>query len=130
VLAAIGCVSLPGLLITDAYDLALAQELPRATSAPIADQAHGYALASIISLPGVIGTILGSVLVTIAAARAGAVPVAAPVLMLLGWIVPQVAYEPVLTIGGGMLLVAGSAVAAAALTRPAAGAAPVPAPAS
>ena len=38
-LAVVGLATLPGLLVTDFYDLALAQALPRAQSAEIADAA-------------------------------------------------------------------------------------------
>ena len=42
----IGLATLPGLLVTDFYDLALAQALPRAQSVEIADAAHdGWAAA-------------------------------------------------------------------------------------
>jgi len=86
-LAIVGTVSLPGLLVTDFYDLALAQELPRATSAAISDKASEPFWLILFQLPAVVGSILGTTLLAFALWRAKVVALWAPLAVLAGYVV-------------------------------------------
>lgn len=86
-LAIVGTISLPGLLVSDFYDLALAQELPRATSAAISDKASEPFWLILFQLPAVIGSILGTTLLAFALWRAKIVALWAPLLVLAGYVV-------------------------------------------
>jgi hypothetical protein len=117
VLAVLGMTTLPGLLITDAYDLALAQELPRATGVMVSEAAGELPLSTILGLPAIAGTVLGLWVLSIGLWRAGEAPVAFPVLMIAGWVVSFATFEPVLIVGGGVVMLAGCVVAASRLLR-------------
>src|SRR6201991_5164130 len=70
-LAIFGLATLPGLLVTDFYDLALAEALPREQSVPISDAAlEGWA-ATLISLTGTLPVFAGMIVLVFAAWRAG-----------------------------------------------------------
>ncbi len=86
-LAIVGTISLPGLLVTDFYDLALAQELPRAQSAAVSDAASEPFWLALFQLPAVVGSILGTTLLAFALWRARVVALWAPLLVLAGYVV-------------------------------------------
>ena len=70
-LAVGGLATLPGLLVTDFYDLALAQALPRAQSAEIADAAASGWAPALMFISGVLPVFIGTVVLVVAAWRAG-----------------------------------------------------------
>lgn len=112
VVTVLGMTILPGLLVTDAYDLALAQELPRADSVRVSEAAGDLVLTAVLGTAGGLGMLLGTSLIAIALWRARVVPVATPVLVIAGWIVGYATFTPAVMIGGAMLLVAAYAIAA------------------
>lgn len=118
VLTVVGATTMPGLLITDAYDMAIARELPRDVGVRVSDAVGETWMAAVIHMPALIGFILGGIVLVVALWRAGIVPVAAPVLVVLGWIVPFVGYSAALFTIGGALLVAGYLVVAMRLVAP------------
>lgn len=81
--AVFGWVSLPGLLVTDFYDLALAQTLGPREGAAVSDRAGEYAGAIVMGVPVLLG-ILGLFLLVLALWRAGFVPAWVPVVLLAG----------------------------------------------
>ena len=95
---------LSGLLVTDAYDLSLAQHLPSAQALAVED---GISLPGMlaIALPSAFGTILGLVLVLAAMWRARWVSWVPMILMLAGWAVGYGAHTLVRA-GAGATLVA------------------------
>jgi hypothetical protein len=106
VLAVIGTATLPGLLVTDIYDLALAQKLPRGLSVAVANHANNAWSGAIMASPAVIGTVIGTTLLIAAAWRAGLAPAWAAPLALAGWLI---AHRPGLgpaIAGGALLLIA------------------------
>ncbi len=117
VLAVLGMTTLPGLLVTDAYDLALAQELPRDTSVMVTDTVGELPLSTILGLSAVAGTVLGLWVLAFGLWRAGEAPVAFPILMVAGWVVSFATFEPALIVGGGVLILASCVVAANSLLR-------------
>jgi hypothetical protein len=116
-LAVVGLVALPGLIVTDAFDLALAEGLDRKASVAISDAATSKLLAIVISAPAGIGLMGGTTLLVAGLWRAGLVGVVAPALVLAGWVVPAVGFNVVLTISGALLFFAGCAVVALRLTQ-------------
>lgn len=118
VLTVIGGVSMPGLVVTDAYDLAIARELPRDVGVRLSDVAGETPLASVILILALIGFILGGVLLVVALWRAGEVPVAAPILALLAWAVPMAGLNLALMLAGAALLLAAYGIVAVRLWRP------------
>jgi hypothetical protein len=86
-LAVIGLATLPGLLVTDYYDLALAQNLPRAQSVEIADSAMTWP-AGVMLATTIAPMFFGLVTLMVAAVRTGVAPVWAPVAVAVGWILP------------------------------------------
>jgi hypothetical protein len=128
VLAVLGMTTLPGLLVTDAYDLALAQELPRDAGVAAAEAVEDIPLSMILGLPAVAGTILGLWVLAFGLWRIGEAPVAFPILMVAGWVISFATFEPVVIIVGGVVMTAGCLIAARRLwnaTPPVAAAAPV-----
>lgn len=87
-LAVLGLATLPGLLVTDFYDLALAEALPREQSVPISDAAQGSWAAAVLVISGAFPVVIGIIVLAVAAWRAGAVPGAAALLVAAGWLVP------------------------------------------
>lgn len=83
-LAIIGTVSLPGLLVTDFYDLALAQSLSPEQAAEVSDRATDYPLTALLQIPAVTGALLGTLLLFFALWRAAVVPLWVPLLVLGG----------------------------------------------
>ena len=107
-LAVLGLTTLPGLLVTDFYDLALAQALPRAESVEIADAAQGGWAAALMGISGFMPTFFGMVVLSIAAVRAGVAKAWMPVVLTLGWLAPFVTGTGLVpaVIGASLLLVA------------------------
>jgi hypothetical protein len=86
-LAVIGLASLPGLLVTDYYDLALAQNLPRAESVKIADASMTWP-AGVMLATTIAPMFFGLVTLMVAAVRAGVARFWAPIAVAVGWILP------------------------------------------
>jgi hypothetical protein len=78
---------LSGLLISDFFELSLAQHLPLATAARVDDAGKQYALAALIAKPTALAAVLGLVLLAVAVWRAGWVSWWPAVVMLVGWVV-------------------------------------------
>ncbi|MBV9605919.1 MAG: hypothetical protein JO027_12450 [Solirubrobacterales bacterium] len=106
VLAVIGSAILPGLLVTDIYDLALAQKLPRGLSVAVADHAGNSLAAVIMSSPAFIGAVLGMTLLIAAAWRAGLAPAWAAPLVLAGSLIARAQSLGPAVIAGVLLLTA------------------------
>jgi hypothetical protein len=117
VLAVVGLVAMPGLIVTDAFDLALAEGLDREASVAISDAATSKALAIVISAPAGIGLMGGTTLLVAGLWRARRVGAIAPALVLAGWVVPALAYNVVFTVGGALLFLVGCVVVAQGLLR-------------
>lgn len=83
VLAIWGWMTLPGMLVVDFYDLALAESLDLEQAVAIAERPQEYALAPLIGLSIPLG-ILALVLLVVALWRAGFTPVWVPVLFFVG----------------------------------------------
>lgn len=87
VLSVLGA-GLSGLLVTDFYELAMAQHLPLATAVSLADSTKHYALGfGLIGLTSNVGAILGLVLLAVAAWRARWVSWLPAAAILAGWVV-------------------------------------------
>lgn len=107
-LAIIGTVSLPGLLVVDFYDLALAQELSSAEAVKVSDKASGYGLQALFQVPAVFGAIVGTLLLLFALWRASWAPAWVPFVAVAGYVVVfalPVGLAP-FAIGGGLTMVA------------------------
>jgi hypothetical protein len=87
ILALIGLSTLPGLLVTDFYDLAMAQALPHEQSAAIADSLSTAGMLA-LAVPSIAGTVLGLALLGAAAWRAGYARGWVPAAILIGWFLP------------------------------------------
>lgn len=83
VLAVWGWVSLPGLLVSDFYDLSLAQWSNRQEAIAISDRAEGYLGSAVMGIPVLLG-VIGIVLLLVALWRARFAPLWVPVVQLLG----------------------------------------------
>lgn len=90
-LAVFGLATLPGLLVTDFYDLALAEALPRDQSVKIADAATEGWAPIVLVLTGAFPVIIGLILLGVAVWRAGAASGWAALLIAAGWLVPMAA---------------------------------------
>ena len=66
-----GALALPGLLVSDFYDLAIRQSLPLEQAVAVSDAAHALPLAGLIGGPLIMGTVVGMTLLSVAAWRAG-----------------------------------------------------------
>jgi len=88
ILAVIGLSTLPGLVVTDYYDLALAQGLPRAESVRIADDAASSWAAAVMLATTIAPMFFGLVTLLVAAVRAGVAKWWAPIAVTIGWILP------------------------------------------
>ena len=88
VLAVLGS-GLSGLVAVDYYDLALATTLPMDKAVEVYDAAGatGGAAPAFIALPSVFGTMLGTILLSVAVRRAGFGSWFAPAAMTAGWVV-------------------------------------------
>jgi len=86
ILAVWGWVTLPGLLVTDFYDLSLAEHADRQAAIAISDRAGEYVGGTILGIPVLLGFI-GLVLLSVALWRARFAPVWIPVVLLAGFVV-------------------------------------------
>jgi len=102
----LGTVGLPGLLVVDFYGLTLAEKLPIDQAVAIEEGAADRPLALLMAAPSALGMLLGFILLTIGAARAGKLPWWVVALFPVGFVVSlQPALVPAL-IGSGAFLVA------------------------
>ena len=85
VLSVLGA-GLSGLLVTDFYNLALAQQLPLGTAARVADAAKQLTLGAVLAKPTALAAILGLVLLAAAAWRARWISWWPVVVILAGWV--------------------------------------------
>lgn len=114
-LVVLGATTMPGLLVTDAYDLALAQELSRETSVAVSDAAGETAITAVLGSTAMLGFIVGPILLWIAAWRERVVPGAVPALVVASWIVGFATMELPVLLAGAALLIAATGLAAAHL---------------
>jgi hypothetical protein len=98
-------VTLPGLLISDFYDLSLAQWGNREDAIAISDRAEGYVGGAILGIPVLLG-LLGLVLLGVALWRARLAPLRVPGVLLAGTLIAQFGPLGVIsfTIGMGLWL--------------------------
>ena len=106
VLAVIGAAILPGLLVTDIYDLAIAQELPRGLSVALENHAGNSVSAVIMTAPGVIAGVIGTALLIAAAWRAGLAPAWASPLVIAGYLIGRAPALGPAIVGGVLLVIA------------------------
>ena len=104
-LAVFGLATLPGLLVTDFYDLALAQALPRAQSAAISDATQESWAAAVMGISAIAPMFFGLVILGVAAARAGVVGRWAPIAIAIGWMLPFVTGTGLVPAVAGALLI-------------------------
>lgn len=112
----LGSAILPGMVLIDFHDLAMAQTLPLDTAVEVSDKSSSYGLAAIGMVPALAGFMLGTVLTAATAWRA----------KLVGWWVPAVVLGGVIAgmalpnlIGSAALwLIAYAAIAVAILRGP------------
>lgn len=95
-LAFCGATMLPGLVVVDFYDIALAQSLPPDQAVAIAERAGDYGLQAAMQIPAVAGLLLGGLLVVVTAWRAGLVGVWAPLLVFAGLVASTVVFSGVM----------------------------------
>lgn len=114
----LGATTLPGLLITDAYDLALAQGLPREQSAEISEAVEPMFLSTVLGIAGgMLGLLVGPTILWWVAWHRSLVPVAVPALVTLGWVIGFASFEVPVMIAGCATILAASGIAAASLWR-------------
>lgn len=114
----LGATTLPGLLMTDAYDLALAQALPRTESAPISEAVDPMFLSAVLGLAGgMLGLLVGPTILWWAAWRRRLVGPSVPALITAGWAIGYATQEVPVMLAGCATLLAGSGIAAATLWR-------------
>jgi hypothetical protein len=104
-LAALGLATLPGLLVTDFYDLALAQALPRSQSVAIADDAASSWAAIVIVATAIAPMFFGLVTLMVAAFRAGVARWWAPIVVAIGWLLPFVSGTGIVPATAGAVLI-------------------------
>jgi hypothetical protein len=89
-LAVLGLATLPGLLVTDFYDLALAEALPRAQSVAISDATQESWAAAVMGLSAIAPMFFGLVTLMVAAWRAGITGPWTPFAIAIAWLLPFV----------------------------------------
>jgi hypothetical protein len=89
-LAVLGLATLPGLLVTDFYDLALAQHLPREQSVLISDATQEGWAGAVMGLSAIAPMFFGLIILMVAASRAGIAPGFAPIAIAIAWLLPFV----------------------------------------
>ncbi len=114
-LTVLGATTMPGLLITDAYDLAMAQELPREQSVAASEAVGELVLSGVLGGTAMLGFIVGPLLLWVAAWRAGFVAGPVPALVLASWLVGFATLEPAVLVAGAGILIAAMALAARTL---------------
>ena len=107
VLAVLGAIGLPGLLVVDFYAIALYENLPIEQAVKVEEGAAGMAGAAIVAMTAVFPMVIGSILLFVAAARAKFLPVWMPV-VLAGSMLAPMAGAPALAVasGAGLLVIA------------------------
>jgi hypothetical protein len=110
-LGLLGALSLPGLLVTDFYDLAIRQNLPIDKAVQVSDASQNYGWAIAIGGPIVMGVFLGIFLLLIAAWRAGFLGWWPSVLMPVGLIVSFTPKLIFAVTGSGLIVIIMAAVA-------------------
>ncbi|WP_409332208.1 hypothetical protein [Trujillonella humicola] len=85
VLAGLGA-GLSGVVAVDFYAVAVAEELPREDALRVYEVSAGYVQSALITLPVVLGVVLGTCLALVAAWRAKAIPATPAVLGVVGWV--------------------------------------------
>jgi MFS family permease len=103
VLSVLGA-GLSGLLVTDAYDLAIAQHLPMAQAVQVTDAVSPAGMAA-IALPTAFGTIFGLVILLAAFWRARWISWLPGAVMLVGWVISFGAHDMVRACSGAALVV-------------------------
>ncbi len=129
VLAFCGATILPGMVLVDFYDLALATKLPAAEAVRVGDAAGAYGLGTIARVPGVAGFMLGTILLGFTAWRGAIAGVWMPILIVVGFVGGMVAGFPAAIIGSAAALVVAYAGVAVQLHRDSRAAAVVTPPA-
>lgn len=117
VLAAIGLTTLPGLFATDAYDMAIAQELPRALGIAVSEEAASKPIAAFLFISGSLGAALGPVLLLAALWRQGTLGIAPWVLTVVGPLLSVIGNRGSTAMIGATLLGLGYALAGWELLR-------------
>jgi hypothetical protein len=105
-LAVLGLATLPGLLVTDFYDLALAQALPRSQSVAIADDAASSWAAIVMVATAIAPMFFGLVTLMVAAYRAGVARLWAPIAVAIGWMLPFASGTGIVPATAGAALIA------------------------
>jgi hypothetical protein len=90
ILAVIGLASLPGLLVTDFYDMEMAQALPREQSVAISDATQESWAAALMGMGAVLPTFIGTTVLAVAAWRAGVARLWIAFAVPAGWLFPLV----------------------------------------
>jgi hypothetical protein len=114
-LAAVGGLALPGLLVTDFYDMAIRQSLPADQAVAVSDAAQALPLGFLLGGPFIMATFAGMTVLGLAAWRAGFFHWAPTLLIPIALVIPMVV--PIGTVQGiaqgvalgGFLLAAGVA---------------------
>ncbi len=115
VLSVLGA-GLSGLLVSDFFELSLAQHLPLAAAARVDDAGKQYALGALIAKPTALAAVLGLILLAVAVWRAGWVSWWPAVVMLVGWVVAFSSNSLLRGgVGSGLVLVGLAALAARVL---------------
>ena len=110
-LAVFGLATLPGLLVTDFYDLALAQALPRSQSVAIADATQESWAAAVMGISAIAPMFFGLVILSVAAWRAGVAKGWMPFALVVGLLLPFVSGTGLVPAAAGatlLLIVFGS----------------------
>lgn len=90
-LSMLGALSLPGLLVTDFYDMAIRQNLPADQAVAVSDAAQALPLGVLISGPMIMLTFVGMILLSVAAWRAGFFHWTAALLVVVANVLPMAA---------------------------------------
>jgi hypothetical protein len=103
---------LSGLLVSDFFELSLAQHLPLADAVRVDDAGKQYALGTLIAKPTALAAVLGLVLLAVAVWRVGWVSWWPAVVLLVGWVV-AFSNDTLLRggVGSGLVLVGLAALA-------------------
>lgn len=117
VLSFLGATLMPGQLVTDFYDLAMAQNLPAADAVRASEATQELAFAPLMIVPALLGFVFGPVAIAALAAREKLIGWWAPPAFVAGFITPIAVYSPAAIIVGGLALVAVYAKIAASLGR-------------
>jgi hypothetical protein len=107
----LGALSLPGLLVTDFYDLAIRQSLPLDQAVAVSEKSQSYGWALAIGGPIVLGVFVGMLLMLIAAWRARFIAWWPAVVLPVGLVVSFTPKLIFAVIGSALIAAAMSAVA-------------------